>query len=142
MPLLDAILVPQAGGCVLLDTGIFHTRCEYGNSMPFSQCSPRSASQVGCGVRGLAARHDWHLRQQDEGKQSLLVCSMLNFAGFCSDAVLFLLLQSIITGLRQLDDEGQQLASLTELCELLSISTEDALAAFPVESVVPLLVSN
>ena len=47
-----------------------------------------------------------------------------------------------MTGLRQLDDEGQQLVSLTELCELLSISTEDALAAFPVESVVPLLVSE
>ena len=45
-----------------------------------------------------------------------------------------------MTGLKQLDDEGAQLSSLTELCELLSISTEDTLAAFPVESVVPLLV--
>ncbi len=38
------------------------------------------------------------------------------------------------------EDEGQQLAGLTELCEYLSISTEDTLAAFPTEQVVPLLV--
>lgn len=36
----------------------------------------------------------------------------------------------------------QQLSGLTELCEYLSISTEDTLAAFPTEQVVPLLVSE
>jgi hypothetical protein len=49
-------------------------------------------------------------------------------------------LQGIITGLKAVDDEGQQLSALTELCELLSISTEESLAAFPIEQVVPLLV--
>lgn len=38
------------------------------------------------------------------------------------------------------EDEMAQLAGLTELCEYLSISTEDNLAAFPTEQVVPLLV--
>ncbi|GAX77476.1 hypothetical protein CEUSTIGMA_g4920.t1 [Chlamydomonas eustigma] len=48
--------------------------------------------------------------------------------------------KSIITGLKQSDDESQQLSSLTELCEFLSISNEEALASFPMETVVPLLV--
>jgi len=50
--------------------------------------------------------------------------------------------QSIISGLRQFEDEGAQLSALTELSELLSISQEESLAAtVPVEQVVPLLVS-
>lgn len=48
-------------------------------------------------------------------------------------------LQSILVMLKD-EDEMQQLAGLTELCEYLSISTEDTLAAFPTEQVVPLLV--
>jgi hypothetical protein len=43
--------------------------------------------------------------------------------------------------MKQFDDDSAQLSSLTELCELLSISTEESLSAFPVEQVVPLLVS-
>lgn len=50
-------------------------------------------------------------------------------------------MQNIINGMKQSDDEGAQLSSLTELCELLSISTEESLTTFPVEQVVPLLVS-
>ena len=50
-------------------------------------------------------------------------------------------LQGIIAGMKQFDDDSAQLSSLTELCELLSISTEESLSAFPVEQVVPLLVS-
>ena len=38
------------------------------------------------------------------------------------------------------EEEMQQLTGLTELCEFLSISTEDTLATFPTEQVVPLLV--
>lgn len=38
------------------------------------------------------------------------------------------------------EDEMQQLTGLTELCEYLSISTEESLALFPTEQVVPLLV--
>lgn len=52
----------------------------------------------------------------------------------------YCLAQAIITGLRAFEDESQQLSSLTELCEYLSIASEDALASFPVETVVPLLV--
>lgn len=49
-------------------------------------------------------------------------------------------LQSIMAGLKQSDDESAQLTALTDLCEHLSISTEESLATFPVEQVVPLLV--
>ncbi|KAL4436702.1 hypothetical protein ABPG75_003841 [Micractinium tetrahymenae] len=48
--------------------------------------------------------------------------------------------RSILVMLKD-EDEMQQLAGLTELCEYLSISTEDTLAAFPMEQVVPLLVN-
>jgi E3 ubiquitin-protein ligase TRIP12 len=47
-----------------------------------------------------------------------------------------------VSGLRQEDDEGAQLVAVTDLCELLSISTEDNLASFPVEQITPLLVSG
>lgn len=50
--------------------------------------------------------------------------------------------QSILAGLRQEEDETAQLSALSELCELLSISTEESLASFPIESIVPLLVST
>lgn len=46
-----------------------------------------------------------------------------------------------MAGMKQFDDEGAQLSSLSELCELLSISTEESLTTFPIEQVVPLLVS-
>ncbi|GIM11450.1 hypothetical protein Vretimale_14948 [Volvox reticuliferus] len=49
-------------------------------------------------------------------------------------------MKAIMQGLRQTEDEGAQLSSLSELNELLSISTEDNLAAFPTESMVPLLI--
>jgi E3 ubiquitin-protein ligase TRIP12 len=48
--------------------------------------------------------------------------------------------KSILASLRE-DDEGQQLTGLTELCEYISISSEDAMMSFPTEQVVPLLVS-
>jgi len=48
--------------------------------------------------------------------------------------------QTILTGLKQSDDENAQLTALTDLCEHLSISTEESLTTFPVEQVVPLLV--
>mgnify|MGYP001806738336 CR=1 FL=1 len=45
-----------------------------------------------------------------------------------------------MAGLKQSDDDSAQLIALTDLCEHLSISTEESLATFPVEQVVPLLV--
>jgi hypothetical protein len=53
---------------------------------------------------------------------------------------LWFALQSIMAGLKQSDDDSAQLIALTDLCEHLSISTEESLATFPVEQVVPLLV--
>jgi hypothetical protein len=53
--------------------------------------------------------------------------------------LLAICLQAILAQLRE-EDEMSQLAGLTELCEYLSISTEDTLAAFPTEQAVPLLV--
>ena len=49
-------------------------------------------------------------------------------------------LAAILSSLRQADDESAQVGALTELCEALSISTEDTLASFPIESCVPILV--
>eukprot|EP00887_Chlorella_sp_A99_P008099 scaffold12.g8099.t1 len=48
--------------------------------------------------------------------------------------------KSILVMLRD-EDEMQQLAGLTELCEYLSISTEESLAMFPTEQAVPMLVN-
>ncbi|KAK9798991.1 hypothetical protein WJX73_009807 [Symbiochloris irregularis] len=49
-------------------------------------------------------------------------------------------LKSILVQLRQ-DDEIQQLDGLGQLCELLSVSTEESLSVVPVESLVPVLVN-
>lgn len=49
-------------------------------------------------------------------------------------------MQGIISGLKQADDDSAQLTALTDLCELLSISTEESLTTFPVDQIVPLLV--
>ena len=42
--------------------------------------------------------------------------------------------------LKDAGDENAQLAALSELCELLAVSSEEALTIFPVDSLVPLLV--
>jgi DNA-binding Xre family transcriptional regulator len=44
--------------------------------------------------------------------------------------------------LREGDDETAQLAALNELCELLAVSSEDALSMFPVDTLVPVLVGS
>ncbi|KAK9803385.1 hypothetical protein WJX72_003423 [[Myrmecia] bisecta] len=49
-------------------------------------------------------------------------------------------LKGILVQLRQEDDEPVQLDALNQLCELLSISTEESLSMFPVEQLVPILV--
>ena len=50
--------------------------------------------------------------------------------------------QSIMLALREGDDETAQLAALNELCELLAVSSEDALSMFPVDTLVPVLVRS
>ncbi|XP_039167350.1 E3 ubiquitin-protein ligase UPL3 isoform X2 [Eucalyptus grandis] len=49
-------------------------------------------------------------------------------------------LKKILTGLRADGEEGRQVEALTQLCEMLSIGTEDSLSTFSVDSFVPVLV--
>lgn len=48
-------------------------------------------------------------------------------------------LKKILSGLRA-DEEGRQVEALTQLCEMLSIGTEESLSTFSVDSFVPVLV--
>ena len=50
-------------------------------------------------------------------------------------------MQRIVAQLRQDDDEVQHVDALGQLCELLSVSTEDSLSMLPVETLAPTLVS-
>ena len=58
----------------------------------------------------------------------------------CTLAVLLLFTSQAMLAMLRDDDESQQLVGLSELCEYLSISTEEALITFPTETAVPLLV--
>ncbi|KAF5752015.1 E3 ubiquitin-protein ligase UPL3-like [Tripterygium wilfordii] len=49
-------------------------------------------------------------------------------------------LKKILSGLRADGEEGKQVEALTQLCDLLSIGTEDSLSTFSVDSFVPVLV--
>ncbi|KAI3922610.1 hypothetical protein MKX01_006299 [Papaver californicum] len=49
-------------------------------------------------------------------------------------------LKKILSGLRADGEEGKQVEALTQLCEMLSIGTEDSLSTFSVDSFVPILV--
>ncbi|CAN4112559.1 unnamed protein product [Withania somnifera] len=49
-------------------------------------------------------------------------------------------LKKILAGLRADGEEGKQVEALTQLCEMLSIGTEDSLSTFAVDSFVPVLV--
>ncbi|CAO2813746.1 unnamed protein product [Amaranthus hypochondriacus] len=49
-------------------------------------------------------------------------------------------LKKILSGLRADGEDGKQVEALTQLCELLSIGTEDSLGTFSVDSFVPVLV--
>lgn len=50
-------------------------------------------------------------------------------------------LKKILSGLQADGEEGRQIEALTQLCEMLSIGTEDSLSSFPVDSFVPVLVN-
>ncbi|OIV99549.1 hypothetical protein TanjilG_17359 [Lupinus angustifolius] len=49
-------------------------------------------------------------------------------------------LKKILAGLRAQGEEGRQVEALTQLCEMLSIASEDSLSNFSVDSFVPVLV--
>ncbi|KAF8083082.1 hypothetical protein N665_0792s0011 [Sinapis alba] len=50
-------------------------------------------------------------------------------------------MKKILSGLRSQGEEGKQVEALTQLCDILSIATEDSLTTFSVDSFVPLLIS-
>lgn len=50
-------------------------------------------------------------------------------------------LKKILSGLRADGEEGRQVEALTQLCEMLSIGTEESLSTFSVDSFVPVLVA-
>lgn len=49
-------------------------------------------------------------------------------------------LKKILSGLRADGEEGKQVEALTQLCDMLSIGTEESLSTFSVDSFVPVLV--
>ncbi|XP_051145635.1 E3 ubiquitin-protein ligase UPL3 [Andrographis paniculata] len=49
-------------------------------------------------------------------------------------------LKKILSGLRSDGEEGRQVEALTQLCDMLSIGTEESLSTFSVDSFVPVLV--
>ncbi|CAI9781992.1 unnamed protein product [Fraxinus pennsylvanica] len=49
-------------------------------------------------------------------------------------------LKKILSGLRADGEEGKQVEALTQLCDMLSIGTEDSLSSFSVDSFAPVLV--
>jgi len=49
--------------------------------------------------------------------------------------------KTLVTQLQAPDSDAAQLRALMELCEVLSMSTEEQLAGFPIEAVVPTLVA-
>ena len=59
-----------------------------------------------------------------------------------NDECLYACLQGLIVQLKQEDDEMSQLDALTQLNELLSISNEESLSMFPLDHLIPTLVSN
>ena len=65
---------------------------------------------------------------------------LAKFASACTDGDACL--QRILAQLRQEDNEVQHIDALGQLCELLSVSTEESLSMLPVESLAPILVSN
>eukprot|EP00983_Pelagomonas_calceolata_P009759 316571-Pelagomonas_calceolata.AAC.1 len=65
-----------------------------------------------------------------------------HYASLSTSYLDFATVAAILSSLRQADDESAQVGALTELCEVLSISSEDTLASFPIESSVPMLVGD
>ncbi|KAJ3679918.1 hypothetical protein LUZ60_016196 [Juncus effusus] len=80
------------------------------------------------------------LRKLGAGLDDLLPSSALSAAA-ASSSQQGSRLKKILSGLRSDGEEGKQVEALTQLCEMLSIGTEDSLGSFSVDSFVPVLVS-
>ncbi|KFK30462.1 hypothetical protein AALP_AA7G264200 [Arabis alpina] len=77
------------------------------------------------------------LRKLGAGLDDLLPSSGI---GSASSSHLNGRMKKILAGLRSEGEEGKQVEALTQLCEMLSIGTEDSLSTFSVDSFVPVLV--
>ncbi|KAI8021116.1 E3 ubiquitin-protein ligase UPL3 [Camellia lanceoleosa] len=77
------------------------------------------------------------LRKLGAGLDDLLPSSGM---GSASSSHLSGRLKKILSGLRADGEEGRQVEALTQLCEMLSIGTEESLSTFSVDSFVPVLV--
>ncbi|XP_074312940.1 E3 ubiquitin-protein ligase UPL3-like [Silene latifolia] len=79
------------------------------------------------------------LRKLGAGLDDLLPSSAMGGLGVSSSQQSGRL-KKILTGLRADGEDGKQVEALTQLCELLSIGTEDSLSTISVDSFVPVLV--
>ncbi|KAE9620318.1 putative aminoacyltransferase, E1 ubiquitin-activating enzyme [Lupinus albus] len=75
------------------------------------------------------------LRKLGAGFDDLLPSSAMGSASHQSAR-----LKKILAGLRAHGEEGRQVEALTQLCEMLSIASEESLSTFSVDSFVPILV--
>ncbi|WVZ84708.1 hypothetical protein U9M48_031703 [Paspalum notatum var. saurae] len=101
---------------------------------------PHSLTSASTALQGL-------LRKLGAGLDDILPSSALSAAAAAAAASsssasgqLGGRLKKILVGLRADGEEGRQVEALTQLCEMLSIGTEESLGAFSVDSFVPVLV--
>ncbi|PNT60766.1 hypothetical protein BRADI_5g04567v3 [Brachypodium distachyon] len=97
---------------------------------------PHSLTTASSALQGL-------LRKLGAGLDDYLPSSALSAAAAASSSVSGQhggRLKKMLVGLRADGEDGKQVEALTQLCEMLSICTEDSLGAFSVDSFVPVLV--
>ncbi|KAK3145187.1 hypothetical protein QOZ80_4AG0324970 [Eleusine coracana subsp. coracana] len=100
---------------------------------------PHSLTSASSALQGL-------LRKLGAGLDEILPSSALSAAAAAAassssaSGQLSGRLKKILAGLRADGEDGRQVEALTQLCEMLSIGTEESLGAFSVDSFVPVLV--
>lgn len=100
---------------------------------------PHSLTSASTALQGL-------LRKLGAGLDEILPSSALSAAAAAAassssaSGQLSGRLKKILAGLRADGEDGRQVEALTQLCEMLSIGTEESLGAFSVDSFVPVLV--
>jgi E3 ubiquitin-protein ligase TRIP12 len=101
---------------------------------------PHSLTSASTALQGL-------LRKLGAGLDEILPSSALSAAAAAAassssaSGQLSGRLKKILAGLRADGEDGRQVEALTQLCEMLSIGTEESLGAFSVDSFVPVLVT-
>ncbi|KAL2329061.1 hypothetical protein Fmac_022488 [Flemingia macrophylla] len=91
---------------------------------------PQNLTSASSALQGL-------LRKIGAGLDDLLPSSAMGSASSSHQSGR---LKKILFGLRADGEEGRQVEALTQLCEMLSIGTEESLSTFSVDSFVPVLV--